>query len=107
MVSIHHAKRNIRLTMARPAIIVMVVGVMLLSGCAEFKMSREDTRIENRSIGGTATAINRSTSMAPASFLGQLWGEIANGVTNRTRKMTGRQTQGHTLSEASWRMEAR
>jgi hypothetical protein len=106
MESIQHVKRNIRITMAWPAIIVMV-GVILLSGCAELKMSVEDPRIENRSIGGTATAINRSTSMAPASFLGQLWGEIANGVTNRTKKMTGRQTQGHTLSEASWRMEAR
>lgn len=107
MGSIHHAKRNIRLTMVRPAIIVMVVGVMLLSGCAEFKMSLEDTRIENRSAQGMATASNRSTSMAPASFLEELWGDISDGVTNRTRIMTGRQTPGRTLSEASWRMGVR
>lgn len=107
MGSIHHAKRNIRLTMARPAIIVMVVGVMLISGCAEFKMSREDTRIENRSAQGMATASNRSASIAPASFLEQLWGDISDGVTNRTRIMTGRQTPSRSLSEASWRMEVR
>lgn len=106
MGSIHYAKRNIRLTMAWPAIIVMV-GVILISGCAEFKISREDTRIENRSAQGLTTASNRSTSMAPASFLGQLWGEISDGVTNRTRKMTGRQTPSRTLFEASWRMEVR
>ncbi|WP_339271094.1 hypothetical protein NYE54_07075 [Paenibacillus sp. FSL K6-1330] len=105
MGSIHHAKRNIRLTMVWPAIIVLV-GVLLLSGCAEFKISGEDTRIENRTIGGAAAA-NRNSSMAPASFLEQLWGEISDGVTNRTRKMRGRQTPGHTLSEASWRMEVR
>ncbi|RAR41752.1 hypothetical protein [Paenibacillus sp. MDMC362] len=107
MGSIHHAKRNIRLTLAWPAIIVMVVGVILLAGCAEFKMPRDDTRIENRSVQGRATASNRSTSMAPASFLGQLWGDISDGVTNRTRKMTGRQTPSRTLFEASWRMEVR
>lgn len=104
MGSIHHAKRNIRLTMVWPAITVLV-GVLLLSGCAEFKISGEDTRIGNRTIGGTAAASNRNSSMAPTSFLEQLWGEISDGVTNRTRKMTGRQAPGHTLSEASWGME--
>ncbi|MGE7825881.1 hypothetical protein [Paenibacillus sp. NPDC093718] len=104
---IHHAKRNMRLTMAWPAIIVLVVGVILLSGCAEFRISREDTQIENRSTQGMATASNGSTSMTPASFLGQLWGDISDGVKNRTRKMTGRQTPSRTLSEASWRMEVR
>ena len=106
MGSIHHAKRNIRLTMAWPAIIVMVVGVMLISGCAEFKMSREDTRIENRSAQGMVTASNRSTSMTPASFLEQLWGHIGRG--DEPHQNNDRQANAEPYSiEASWRMEVR
>ncbi|MBT2765485.1 hypothetical protein [Paenibacillus sp. ISL-20] len=106
MGSIHHAKRNIRLTMVWPAIIVLV-GVLLLSGCAEFKISGEDPRIENRTIGETAAASNRNSSMTPASFLGKLWGEISDGVSSRARIMTGRQTPSRTLPEAGWRMDVR
>lgn len=106
MESIQHVKRSIRITMAWPAIIVMV-GVILLSGCAELKMSVEDPRIENRSIEGTTTAINRNASMTPSSFLGQLWGEISDGVSSRARIMTGRQTPSRTLPQAGWRMDVR
>lgn len=106
MESLDYSKRNARLVVAWQIMIVMV-GVILLSGCAEFSAFRANMQIEERSIGGAASESNRDSSIAPASFIGQVWGELSDGVSNRARIMTGRQTQSRSVPDSTWRMNVR
>ncbi|MHA2853992.1 hypothetical protein ACXZ7E_08380 [Paenibacillus lautus] len=103
---LHHSKRNARLSAAWLAMIIMV-GVILLSGCAEFRASRANMQIEERSIGGAASGSDRDSSIAPASFIGQVWEELSDGVSNRARIMTGGQTQSRSVPDSAWRMNVR
>ncbi|WP_411553118.1 hypothetical protein [Paenibacillus lautus] len=102
----HHSKRIAMHVMAWPAMI-MIVGVILLSGCAEFSAFRANMQIEERSIGGAVSGSDRDSSIAPASFIGQVWGELSDGVSNRARIMTGRQTQSRSVPDSTWRMNVR
>ncbi|SEL73000.1 hypothetical protein SAMN04488688_105309 [Paenibacillus sp. cl141a] len=106
MESLGFSKRNARLVVAWQIMIVMV-GVLLLSGCAEFSAFRANMQIEERSIGGAASESNRDSSIAPASFIGQIWGDLSEGVSNRARIMTGRQTQSRSVTDSAWRMNIR
>lgn len=101
---IHHSKRNTRLPMAWPTIIVIVI-VLLLTGCAENRMSYGDTLDESRTFRRPAAETHKGSTIAPVSFIEHLWGEVWNGVTNRTRKMTGKQTPSHITSDSSWRID--
>lgn len=104
MESLDYSKRNARLVVAWQIMIVMV-GVILLSGCAEFSAFRANMQMEERPIGGAAS--NRDSSIAPASFIGQVWEELSDGVSNRARILTGRQTQSRSVPDSAWRMNVR
>ena len=105
MESLDCSKRNARLVVAWK-IVIVIVGVILLSGCAEFSAFRANMQIEERSIGGAASGSDRDSSIAPHP-LSVKYGELSDGVSNRARIMTGRQTQSRSVPDSTWRMNVR
>lgn len=99
---IQHTKLSTRFTMAWSAICLIAV-VLFVSGCGGDQISYgEALPLDGTNLKGPTSAIHKDSPEALASFIEKLWGEVWNGVTHRTRQMTGNQVPpGRTLSDSS------
>lgn len=73
--------------------IFLIVGVILLSGCAGNRIYHGEALDENRTLRGVVVGTNyRGASITQVSFIEHIWENIWNGMNDRIRKMTGRPT---------------
>jgi hypothetical protein len=105
---LQHAKQNAGFTMVWLAM-GLIVMVLFVSGCGGDRMSyRETLTPSGKSLKGSTAEMHKDSPASSASFIEKLWGEVWDGVTHRTRQMTGEQVpQGRLLYDSGKRLEIR